>query len=74
MVVESNLRPITLSTPAIFESCVNTIPVTAVAARFGEIYERCHPTEQETTTTAEPDDGDDASGNFDELSHSYIMV
>lgn len=77
MVVESNLQPIVMSTPYIFESCVNTIPVNAVAARFSEIYERCKPSdieEQEDTTTVEPDDGDDASGSIDELSHSYILV
>lgn len=74
MVVESNLRPIIMSTPGTLEYCVNTVPVNAVAARFIEIYESCKPIEQETTTTADSDDADDASGSFDELTTDYILV
>lgn len=88
IVVQANLRPVVESSPAIFQNCINTIQTDSIAIKFDEIYKRCHPSEQTTTTTTTttksttpvesstitPDSDDDASGNFDELSHSYFLV
>lgn len=81
MFVESNLRPLIVSSPAVFENCINTVPVNSVTTRFNAIYERCVSEESsEKETTAAPDtdctDNDEASGcaDTDELSNSYILA
>jgi hypothetical protein len=79
--VESNLRPITQSSPVIFQNCISLIP-TSLDSRFGQIYDKCKAEVEETTTTTpttttttpEPTTEEPEFGSGLELSESYILV
>lgn len=75
--VESNLRPITQSTPVIFQNCVNTI--SSGSDKFDEILERCKNENVEIPTVSlepgeEPTTQNPEEGSGFELSQSYILA
>lgn len=76
--VESNLRPITQSSPVIFQNCIDMIP-SSIESNFGQIYAKCKSEVEEkptttTATTQAPTTEDPENGSGSELFDSYILV